>query len=47
MSCDCCVALPRDAKNLSAVCDSGISLSYLITIFGLLFEDLRFSVVLT
>ena len=24
-SCDCCVALPRYAMNLSAVCDCGIS----------------------
>ena len=25
MSCDCCVALPRDAMGLSAVCDCDIS----------------------
>ena len=25
MSRDCCVALPHDAKGLSAVCDCGIS----------------------
>ena len=25
VSCDCCVALPRDAIRLSAVCDCGIS----------------------
>ena len=25
VSRDCCVALPRDAKGLSAVCDCGIS----------------------
>ena len=25
LSCDCCVALPRGAMGLSAVCDCGIS----------------------
>ena len=25
-SCDCCVALPRYAMDLSAVCDCGISI---------------------
>ena len=25
VSCDCCMALPRDATGLSAVCDRGIS----------------------
>ena len=25
VSCDCCVALPRGAMGLSAVCDCGIS----------------------
>ena len=25
VSCDCCVALPRGATELSAVCDCGIS----------------------
>ena len=25
VSCDCCVALPHDARGLSAVCDCGIS----------------------
>ena len=33
MSRDCCVALPRGAMGLSAVCDCGISLSYSLTIF--------------
>ena len=33
VSRDCCVALPHDAMVLSAVCDSGISLSYSLTIF--------------
>ena len=33
MSRDCCVALPRGAMGLSAVCDSGISSSYSLTIF--------------
>ena len=28
VSRDCCVALPREATGLSAVCDRGISLSY-------------------
>ena len=32
VSCDCCVALPRDATSLSAVCDCGISWSYSLTI---------------
>ena len=32
MSRDCCVALPRGAKGLSAVCDRGISVSYPLTI---------------
>ena len=27
----CCVALPRDAMGLSAVCDCGISWSYILT----------------
>ena len=31
VSCDCCVALPLGATGLSAVCDCGISLSYLLT----------------
>ena len=30
MSRDCCVALPRAAMGLSAVCDCGISCSYLL-----------------
>ena len=34
MSHDCCVALPCDTTGLSAVCDSGISLSYSLTILG-------------
>ena len=25
VSCECCVALPHDAMDLSAVCDCGIS----------------------
>ena len=25
VSCECCVALPNDAKDLSAVCNCGIS----------------------
>ena len=29
---DCCVALPGGATGLSAVCDCGISRSYLLTI---------------
>ena len=33
MSCDCCVALPRGAMELSAVCDCGLSLSYSPTIY--------------
>ena len=33
MSCDGCVALPRGAMGLSAVCDCGISWSYPLTIF--------------
>ena len=33
MSPDCCVALPRGAMGLSAVCDCGISWSYSLTIF--------------
>ena len=33
MSRDCCVALPRGAMELSAVCDCGLSLSYSLTIF--------------
>ena len=32
LSGDCCVALPRGAMGLSAVCDCGISSSYLLTI---------------
>ena len=32
MSRDCCVALPRGAMGLSAVCDCGISRSYSVTI---------------
>ena len=32
MSRDCCVALPSSAMGLSAVCDSGISWSYSLTI---------------
>ena len=28
LSCDCCVALPRGAMGLSAVCDSDIFQSY-------------------
>ena len=34
MSRDCCVALPRSAVVLSAVCDCGISLSYSLTILN-------------
>ena len=33
MSRDGCVALPRGAMGLSAVCDCGISLSYSLIIF--------------
>ena len=33
MSRDCCVALPRGAMGLSAVCQFGISWSYSLTIF--------------
>ena len=33
MSRDCCVALPRVAMGLSAICDCGISWSYSLTIF--------------
>ena len=33
MSRDCCVALPRGAMGLSAVCVCGISLSYSLPIF--------------
>ena len=33
ISRDCCVALPRGAMGLSAVCDCGISLSYSLTLF--------------
>ena len=32
MSRDCCVALPLSDMGLSAVCDSGISWSYSLTI---------------
>ena len=32
MSRGCCVALPRDAMGLSAVCDCGISWSYSLAI---------------
>ena len=32
MSRDCSVALPRGTMDLSAVCDCGILLSYLLTI---------------
>ena len=32
MSRDCCIALPRGAMGLFAVCDCGISLSYSLTI---------------
>ena len=32
MSRDCCVALPRSAVVLSAVCDCGISVSYSLNI---------------
>ena len=32
VSRDCCVALPHGAMSLSAVCDCGISWSYLLTI---------------
>ena len=31
VSRDCCVALPRGGMGLSAVCDCGYSLSYLLT----------------
>ena len=31
VSHDCCVALPRGAMGLSAVCDCGISWSYSLT----------------
>ena len=34
MSHDCCVALPRGAMGLSAVCDCDISLSYSLTFFN-------------
>ena len=34
MSCDGCVALPRGAMGLSAVCDCGISWSYSLTILA-------------
>ena len=33
MSRDCCVALPRGAMGLSAVCGYGISWSFSLTIF--------------
>ena len=33
VSRDCCVALPRGAVGLSAVCDCGISRLYTLTIF--------------
>ena len=33
VSRDCCVALPHDATDLSAVCDCGISWSYSLAIF--------------
>ena len=32
VSRDCCVALPRGATGLSAVCDCCISLSYSLTV---------------
>ena len=32
MSHDCCVAVPYDTMDLSAVCDCGISCSYSLTI---------------
>ena len=35
---DCCVALPRGAMGVSAVCDCGISRSYSFTIFTLTFK---------
>ena len=34
LSCYCCVALPRGAMGLSAVCDCGISLLSSLTIFA-------------
>ena len=34
VSRDCCVALPRGAMRLPAVCDCGISWSYSLTIFA-------------
>ena len=30
VSCECCVALPLDATDLSAVCDCGISRTFLL-----------------
>ena len=41
MSGDCCLAFPRDAIGLSAVCDCGISWSYSLTIFDITPEWLR------
>ena len=41
MSHDGCLALPGGAIGLSVVCDCGISLSYSLTIFGVL---LNFSI---
>ena len=34
VSHDCCLALPQDATDLSAVCDCGIFCSYSLTILG-------------
>ena len=39
MSLDRCVALPRSAQSLSAVCDSGISSSFSLRIFVLAITD--------
>ena len=36
MTCDDCVALPRVAIGLSAVCDCGISRSYSLTIINVI-----------
>ena len=46
MYCDCCVALPRGAMGLSAVCDCGISRSYSLTIFAVILLGKRELVVL-
>ena len=41
VSRDCCVALPRGAKVLSAVCDCGISWSYSLFLGAALREELN------